>query len=69
MKATLNEGRAIEEKPAKTSWAVDDASNSFFEGVDIGVLEDYSRFDHLEIPKKVVKSESGGASPSSNLEK
>lgn len=69
MEANFNEGRPTKEKPTETSWAVDDAINSFFEGVDICILEEYSGFGHLEFPKKVVQPESGGLSPSSKLEK
>lgn len=67
--ATLNEGRATEEKPTEMSRAVDNAINLFFQGVAVDMLEDYSWFGHLEISKRVVQPESSGPSPSSKLEK
>lgn len=69
MEANLDEARVVEEKPTDASRAVDDSLNSFIEGVDVGILEDYSGFGHLEIPKKFVQPGSGGPSSSSKLEK
>lgn len=60
MEAILNETRGTEEKPTEISRSMDDAINSFFEGVDVDMLEDYSGFGHLEIQKRVVQLELGG---------
>nr|XP_016491490.1 PREDICTED: uncharacterized protein LOC107811132 [Nicotiana tabacum] len=67
--ATLNEAQAVEEKPIDMSRAIDEALNSFFEGVVFGMLEDYSGFGHREIPKRVVQLGLGEPSSSSKLEK
>lgn len=42
LEATFNEARVTDENPIDASRAVDEALNSFFEVVDVGMLEDYS---------------------------
>lgn len=69
MDAILDKARVTEEKPTKASQAVDEAINSFFEGVDVDMLEDYSSFGHLGISKRVMQPGECGLSSSSKLQK
>lgn len=55
IKSLVDEAQAIKKKQNKTSRAADEALNLFFEGMDIGELEDYSGFGHLDIPKKMCR--------------
>lgn len=68
IETALNEARAAEERLTNTSRAMDEALNSFFQGVDVGILEDYFGFGYLEIPKRVVKPGSGESGSSLKLE-
>lgn len=56
----LDEARVIAEKPTEAYWAVKEALNSFFESVDVGMLE---------IPKRDALSGSGRPSLSLKIEK
>lgn len=69
MESFLDEARAVIEKLTEASRAMDEALNSFFEGLDVGMLEDYSSFGHIEIPKRDALLRSGGPSSSPKLEK
>lgn len=59
-KSLFDVAQAIKENQTETSRAADKVLNLFFEGMDVGALEDYSGFGHREIPKKDVMPESGG---------
>lgn len=65
----INEARAAEGILIEVCRAVDMALNSLFEGVDIGMLEDYSRFGNLEILKRVVQPSTCVSSLCPKLEK
>nr|XP_033510045.1 uncharacterized protein LOC117274790 [Nicotiana tomentosiformis] len=53
----FDEAQNVTEKTNETAWAA--YLNMFFDGVDMGPLEDYSGFGHLEILKKDLSSEAG----------
>lgn len=46
----------------EVSRAADEARNLFFEGINVGLLEDYYCFGHLLIPKRDVLTGSSGSS-------
>lgn len=48
---------------------MDEALNLFFQGINVSVLEDYSDFDYLEIPKRVTQQGPSGLSYSPKLDK
>lgn len=47
----FDEAQAMKEKSTEASQAADEALNMFFEGMDIGALEDYSGLGHQETLK------------------
>lgn len=56
-----------QKKLTEASRAVEKSHQFVFEGIDIGVLENYSSFGHMMIPKKGCAAMSGGSSSSPKL--
>lgn len=63
----LKEAREGNERSNKGTHGADDPLWYFFDSVDSSVLEDFSGFGDLEVPRKDLSSEVGGTSSSPKL--